>query len=115
MNVLLNQILIICVALAFLGYGTTCIFSDKMKAEFLRFGLSKHRVLTGTLQILGAIGLIVGIFEPFIGRFSAAGLSLLMLLGFGVRIKLRDSIAESLPSFILMLINGYLCWVFYQL
>ena len=41
----------------FLFYGTACLFSDGMKADFERFGLSRVRLLIGVLEVLGAVGL----------------------------------------------------------
>lgn len=103
------------VAFCFVGYGISCLYSDKMVKEFHRFGLTDNqRRLTGILQTLGGIGLAVGFFlHPFIGLLSAAGLSLLMLLGFITRIKIKDSFYESSPSFVFMVLNGYLAYGFY--
>jgi len=49
-------------AISFLFYGFHCLFSDHMKNEFIRFGLAKRRNLTGMLQILGGLGLVIGFF-----------------------------------------------------
>jgi hypothetical protein len=77
--------------------------------------LSAQRQITGILQLLGAVGLITGVFvSPIIGFLSGLGLSSLMLLGFGVRIKIKDSFIASLPSFVLMLLNAYIVFIFYQ-
>ncbi|WP_076548264.1 DoxX family protein [Maribacter ulvicola] len=101
---------------AFLYYGVECLWSKKMKDEFIRFGLKKQRVLTAYLQISGALGVIFGFFlAPILILISAAGLALLMFLGFGVRIKIKDSIAESLPSLILGLINLFIAVSYYNL
>jgi hypothetical protein len=109
-----NSVLILVIAAAFIYYGTLCLVLPKMVAEFNRFGLSAYRRMTGILQLLGAIGLIVGLLvSPIIGFLAALGLCILMLLGFGVRIKIKDSIGEVMPSFVLMIINAYLVIVFY--
>ena len=79
-----------------------------MKEEFERYDFAKFRSLIGVLQLLGGIGLLIGMIWNPILIVSAAGLSLLMLIGFGVRIKMKDGLLESLPSFIFMLINGYI-------
>lgn len=101
-------------AFAFFYYGLTCLFSQKMVDEFHRFGLGNHeRRLTGLLQLLGALGTLVGIYIAGIGMLSTAGLSLLMLFGFRVRVKMKDSLKESLPSFLFMLLNAYLFYQFY--
>ncbi|WP_405382296.1 DoxX family protein [Maribacter sp. LLG6340-A2] len=102
-------------SIAFLYYGLECLFSQKMKDEFTRFGLKQQRVLTAYLQLTGAIGLIFGFFvSPMLTLISAAGLSLLMFLGFGVRIKIKDSISESLPALVLALINLFIAYKYYQ-
>ncbi|WP_045474221.1 DoxX family protein [Winogradskyella sp. PG-2] len=94
---------------AFLFYGINCLLSQKMKEEFARFGLGKQRILTGYLQLLGAFGLIFGyFFSPLLIFVASTGLTLLMLSGFTVRIKIKDSILESLPSLIFTLINLYI-------
>lgn len=81
-----------------------------MVADFERFGLSRIRILTGTLEVLGAVGLIAGQFIPALAIVSAAGLSLLMALGLLTRIRLRDSLQETLPAAVLMVVNAYLAW-----
>ncbi|WP_420319144.1 DoxX family protein [Ekhidna sp.] len=100
-------------ALAFFYYGIMCLFSDLMVAEFLRFGLTdQKRIMTSIFQLLGAIGIIVGIQFPFAGLIATMGLSFLMLLGFIIRVRMGDSAKQSIPSFAFMLINAHL---FYNL
>lgn len=96
-------------AFSFLYYGLTFFTSSSMKEEFERYDLVKFRKLTGYLQLLGGVGLLVGlIWKPAL-ILSSGGLSLLMLIGFGVRVKMKDRFLECLPSFIFMVINGYIC------
>ena len=100
-------------AVAFLVYGPCCIFSGHMVVEFERYRLARFRKLTGYLQILGAIGLLVGfLFIPAAGLVAALGLCVQMLLGFGVRLLIRDSLLQCLPSFGFMLINAGLIFGF---
>ncbi len=95
---------------AFIFYGVNCLISQKMKDEFIRFGLGKQRILIGYLQLLGGIGLLLGFFFiPDLAFIASGGLSLLMFSGFVVRIKIKDSILESIPSLLLALINLYIC------
>ena len=67
----------------------------------------------GWLQILGAIGLVVGIHTPWIGQSAAIGLALLMLCGVGLRIKLKDSVWQTFPALAYMVINAYLALAIY--
>lgn len=101
-------ILILISSFSFLFYGISAITASGMKTEFERYGLEKFRKLTGYLQLLGGAGLLAGLYIPIILSISAAGLSLLMLMGFGVRLKMRDGFLLSAPSFIFMLLNLYI-------
>lgn len=95
-------------ALSFLFYGCSYYLSSHMRDEFKRYGLEKFALMVSTLQILGGLGLIVGLqFYPAL-IISSGGLALLMLLGFMVRIKIKDGFWRSLPAFAYFLLNAYL-------
>lgn len=80
-----------------------------MKSEFMRYGLSKSRALVGLLQLLGGFGLLVGFFySSLVQALAALGLSILMILGFLVRLKIKDSFAQSVPSLSYAVLNAYL-------
>jgi hypothetical protein len=85
-----------------------------MKAEFKRFNLEKLGLLIIVLEILGATGLIVGLFFAPILLISSFGLALLMFFAFIVRIKLKDDIGVSIPSFFYMCLNAYVFWLALQ-
>lgn len=101
--------------IAFLFFGITCLFTPHMKMEFTRFGLSTlQRQITGVFQIIGATGLLLFTYNLTLAAIAAAGLSVLMLLGFITRMRIRDSIYESSPAFVFMVLNGiiaYKLWV----
>lgn len=99
------NILTLISGISFLFYGFSALFSPELEKEFIRFGLSKFRVLTGILQLVGALGLFAGLFNKELLLLSSLGLSLLMLLGFLTRIKIGDGILLSLPSFIFLILN----------
>lgn len=92
----------------FLGYGLLCLFANGMVDEFERYGLARFRRLTGALEVLGALGLAGGYLVPFMDVFSATGLAVLMALGVGVRIKVRDPVVEMLPAAFLLLVNAFI-------
>lgn len=79
-----------------------------MAVEFVRYRLAGQRWLVGALQIAAALGLVLGLREPWIGRAAATGLSLMMLLAVGVRIKIKDSFVQALPAFFFFALNAYL-------
>jgi hypothetical protein len=85
-----------------------------MKNEFERFGLEKFGVLTAILEIVGAVGLLVGLISTPILLVSSGGLAMLMLFGVVARIRVKDNVLVSLPAFLFMVLNGYIfyitCW-----
>lgn len=81
-----------------------------MKKEFKRFGLEKMGLFTIVLEILGASGLLVGLYFHFILIISSLGLALLMFAGVIVRIKMKDSMWVSFPAIFYMVLNSYLFW-----
>lgn len=87
-----------------------------MVAEFKRFGLTDvQRKATAILQIMGSIGLFAGLFFPYAGLLSAVGFSVMMFVAFMVRIKIKDSVAQTAPSFIFLIINAWLVFAYYRL
>jgi hypothetical protein len=79
-----------------------------MKAEFKRFQLERLGLLVIVLEILGALGLLVGFwfYIPLL-LLSSGGLAVLMFLALIVRLKLKDSLWVSLPALFFMLLNVY--------
>lgn len=99
------KLLILISSISFLFYGVSALINPELKKEFVRFGLSKFRILTGVLQLLGALGLILGLFNKTLLLISALGLSVLMFLGFLTRIKIGDNFFQTLPSFVFLILN----------
>tara|TARA_B110000879_G_scaffold188411_1_gene251037 strand:+ start:880 stop:1227 length:348 start_codon:yes stop_codon:yes gene_type:complete len=96
---------------SFFSYAFSYFRTPHMKNEFKRFGLEKIGLTTVLLEIIGAIGLLVGLKFYFFLMISSLGLALLMLAGLIVRIKLKDSIWISLPAFFYMILNTYIFWM----
>ncbi|MDP4821292.1 MAG: DoxX family protein, partial [Saprospiraceae bacterium] len=73
-----------------------------------RFGLEKLGTFIAILELLGALGLLVGLkFVPIL-LISAGGLAVLMFFGIIVMIKVKDSLWVSLPAIFFMLLNAYI-------
>jgi hypothetical protein len=98
-------------ATAFIFYGALCLFTEHMKLEFERYGLSRFRKLVGVLELSGGLGLILGNYFSVFHFISAGGLSLLMILGLGARLKVRDRLVSLIPAFLLLLVN---LWIFFE-
>jgi hypothetical protein len=106
MNIL--TLLVILSSLSFLIYGVSYFTSPHMRSEFQRFQLEKWGLWVVILEILGALGLLLGLAFNVLLIISSGGLSLLMLMGVAVRLKIGDSILEILPALFFMLLNTYI-------
>ena len=92
-------------AAAFFFYGTACLFSAKLVAEFQRYRLARFRVLVGLLEVAGALGLVAGWWFPPLRIAAAAGLFVLMLCGLWARWRIRDPWLAMLPALVLAAVN----------
>ncbi len=104
---LLQTVMLFC-ALSFIGYGASCLRTRRMVEEFARYRLARYRVLTGWLQLLGALGLLIGFLVPVLGGLAAGGLSLQMACGLGVRVRISDPWLHCLPAAVYMLLCGWI-------
>ena len=107
--------LIIISSLSFIAYGIAYFISTNMKSEFKRFGLEKAGALTAVLEILGALGLLVGLKFQMILLISSAGLAILMLLGVAIRMKIGDPFFVTLPALFFMMLNAYIFFISFQM
>lgn len=104
----LNTALILFNALSFIGYGTACFLSGRMKQEFMRYRLGEQRVVVGLLQWAAGVGLLAGMWVPWMGQVAAGGLAMMMLLAVGVRIRIRDGVLQTMPALFYLMLNAYL-------
>jgi len=102
--------------ISFLFFGFTCLTTAYMKSEFIRYGYDRQRPLTGVLQMLGGLGILVGYYtaSPLLLALSATGLSLMMMFGFGVRMKIGDTLFMAAPAFFYAALNLYLSIYFWS-
>ena len=92
--------------ISFLVYGFNSLFSKRMINEFDRWGFSQYRKIISVLQILGAIGLILGLKFNIILIASSLGLSIMMFFAIIVRIKINDNISRILPAITYFVLNA---------
>jgi len=105
--ILLYQVCKVLSIVLFLYYGLAVLVANSMVTEFERFGLLRFRKFTGVLELLGALGLILGYFVPQLTVVAAGGLAVLMAAGVVIRIRCRDSLVDTLPASVMMLVNLY--------
>ena len=99
-------------ALSFFYYGAETLFAERPRAEFERYGLPGVRVFVGSMQILGAAGVLTGLFAAPIGAAAAAGLTVMMLLGLAARWRVHDVPRLMIPAGTLAVLNGVLMVLF---
>ena len=100
------DMLVVLSGISFILYGAAYFTSPHMRREFVRFGLAKFGILTAVLEILGAVGLFVGLFDHFVLLAASGGLALLMLLGVLTRLRIKDGLWVSLPALFYMGLNA---------
>lgn len=86
--------------------GTKTI-SGKMADEFKRFGLpSFFNFLTGAFEIVGAIGMLIGIWIPVIALWAGVLLAGTMLAAALTLIVLaRDPFKKAIPALVLFVLS----------
>lgn len=99
-------VLQVLLGLFFLFTGSK-IISGKMAEEFKRFGLpSFFNVLTGSFEIVGAMGMIVGIWIPVVALWAGLLLGGTMLAGaFTLIVLARDPIQKAIPAIVLFVLS----------
>ena len=100
-----TKVIIVFSGLSFLFFGISCLFSNFMVIEFKRYDLEKFRIIVGLLQLLGSVGLFIGLFSKNWAMLASLGLAILMAFGFMVRIKIKDSFLLSFPSLFYTILN----------
>lgn len=98
--------------LSFLRYGVEILFRIRMREEFLRYGMPRLRIFVGVMEILGGVGVLLGLAFAPVGALAAAGLTLMMILGLIVRIKIHDSRHLMVPAAALAGVNAALLVLF---
>ena len=107
------NILTVCIlfsGISFFIYAFSYFKTPYMKNEFKRFGLKKFALTIILLEILGGIGLLVGLKYNFMLIISSLGLAVLMLAGIVIRILVKDNLRIIFPAFFFMVLNAYIFW-----
>jgi hypothetical protein len=108
----IDDVIIFFSALSFLFYGVNSFYSKRLISEYERWGYNKLRVIISVLQILASFGLIIGAYYiPFLLTIVSFSLTIMMLVAVFARIKIKDSIANTIPAIFYVIINSI---IFYQ-
>lgn len=101
----LNLIILLFSAISFIFYGISSFFSKRMLSEYERWGYKNQRILLGCLQLLGGIGLFVGILNATLLTVASFLLTFMMITAIVVRIKIKDSIIQMFPAILYTVLN----------
>ncbi|WP_283136617.1 DoxX family protein [Rhizohabitans arisaemae] len=101
-------VLSVLLALAFTGAGFPKVTGKAEAVKALaRMGVSAGLTRTiGALELLGALGLLTGLWIGVLGVAAAAGLALLMLGAAGYHIRYRDGLKDTFPSIALLVFSA---------
>src|SRR5579859_1129659 len=82
--------------LLFLLIGSMTVAGMKMFVEnFRRFGYPQwFRIVTGSLEVLGGLGLLIGIWLPWLAALASAGLALVMLGAVSTHLRIREPLQK---------------------
>lgn len=89
-------------------FGFEALFADRARQEFERYGVPQFRVLVGSLQVVGALGVLIGLVNDTIGALATGGLMLMMLIGVIVRLRIHDTPRQMVQAASLAVLNGVL-------
>tara|TARA_B100000123_G_scaffold157557_1_gene116551 strand:- start:74 stop:424 length:351 start_codon:yes stop_codon:yes gene_type:complete len=92
-------------AFSFIIYGYSSFMSKRMISEYSRWGFTDQRKIIGFFQLLGGIGLIVGIKVNILLFITSLSFIIMMLFAIVVRIKIKDGIVEILPAITYLFLN----------
>lgn len=98
--------------LSFAVYGAQTLFGTPPRGEFDRYGMPSLRLFVGSMQLLGALGVLVGIAYAPIGALAASGLSIMMALALIVRLRIHDAPRLMVPAASFAVINVLLVVLF---
>lgn len=103
---ILSIIFQILLAAFFLMTGSK-IATGKMAEEFKRFGFPAFfNLLTRSLEIIGALGMLIGIWSPIVALFSGLLLSVTMLVAaFTLIVIAKDPFKKAISAIILCIIS----------
>ena len=89
--------------LLFVLLGSLLVAGMNMFVEyFRRFGYPQwFRIVTGSLEMLGGIGLLIGIWLSWLAALASVGLTLVMLGAFLTEVRTRESMQKIVQPIVL--------------
>ncbi|CAI8393023.1 MAG: Uncharacterised protein [Owenweeksia sp. TMED14] len=101
----INLIILLFSAISFIIYGINSFISKKMISEYERWGYKNQRIILGSCQLLGGLGLLVGLAIPLMLSVASFLLMCMMLTAVFVRIKIKEKVVKMLPAVLYVALN----------
>ncbi|MBD0383961.1 DoxX family protein [Paenibacillus sedimenti] len=99
-------VLQVILGLGFIMFGLMKFGAKQMVQEFQRYGYSKgFRIFTGLIELIGAAGMIVGIWNPQFAALAGILLAATMIGGIITHIRLKDPGKNLGAPFILLILS----------
>ena len=114
-DVMSTVVLVVCAlasGLSFLYYGFRVVLRPELRGEFERYGMPAVRLFVGLMEVLGGTAVILGLASAPLGAFAAVGLTVLMVLGLTVRLRVHDAPRLMVPAATLAVLNTVLVVLF---
>ncbi|MBP1990083.1 DoxX family protein [Paenibacillus eucommiae] len=106
MNIV-SIVLQVLLGLAFIMGGFGKITGSKMHVEgFKKWGLPQwFRVVTGLVELIAAVGMIVGIWTNSWAAAAALVLAITMFVAILVHVRIKDSLKDTFPAILLFVLS----------
>ena len=101
----ITQTILFFSAISFIIYGINSFFSKRMILEYERWGFKNQRILLGCCQLLGGLGLLVGLKVPLMLSVASFLLLCMMVTAVFVRIRTKERIVQILPALLYVVLT----------
>jgi len=102
---MIKEFFVLFSAISFVIYSLHSVFSRRMILEFSRWGIGNLRILVASFQMLGGIGLLLGMYNIWLLCLVSFFLTLMMIIAIIIRIRVRDSFLLTVPALMYALLS----------
>ena len=102
----INFFILLFSAVSFVFYGINSLISKRMVSEYERWGYKNQRIILGCCQLLGGLGLLVGLMVPLLLSVTSFLLTCMMLTAVFVRIQIKETFIKMLPAMFYVVLNS---------